>query len=267
MSQKGFWKYRGIWIGMLALAALVLLESSCRTIAKVNMTVLFDNTVAGNEGTAGWGFACLIEGPEKTILFDTGADKDIFLKNAALLKKDLSKVEAVVISHNHGDHTAGLFAVLEKKRDLPVLLPDLTPSEILDSVRTAGGRPEITTTVREICRDVFLVPLTGKGVSEVALALRTQKGLILLTGCAHPGIVEFLARTNKEMGAKTAVVLGGFHLMNHTEEQVGAIIASFKKNGVTSCGATHCTGEKAIAVRKAFGSNFLPMGVGRVLAF
>jgi 7,8-dihydropterin-6-yl-methyl-4-(beta-D-ribofuranosyl)aminobenzene 5'-phosphate synthase len=80
--------------------------------------------------------------------------------------------------------------------------------------------------------------------------------------------VEFLVRTNEELGAKTAVVLGGFHLMNHTEEQVGKIISSFKENGVTACGATHCTGEKSIALfEKAFGPNFLPMGVGRVLAF
>jgi 7,8-dihydropterin-6-yl-methyl-4-(beta-D-ribofuranosyl)aminobenzene 5'-phosphate synthase len=232
------------------------------------MTVLFDNTVAGKEGTSGWGFACLIEGPEKTILFDTGADREIFLKNAALLKKDLSKVEIAVISHNHGDHTAGLFGVLEKTRDLPVFFPDQTPSAILDPVRTAGGRPEPTTKVREICPDVFLVPLTGNGVSEVALALRTGKGLVLLTGCAHPGIVEFLARTNTELGTKTAVVLGGFHLLNHTEEQVGKIISAFKADGVTSCGATHCTGEKAIALfATAFGPNFLPMGVGRVLVF
>jgi 7,8-dihydropterin-6-yl-methyl-4-(beta-D-ribofuranosyl)aminobenzene 5'-phosphate synthase len=254
--------------GIALTAVLFSSIPNARAAGPVKMTVLFDNTVAGNEGTAGWGFACLIEGLEKTILFDTGADREIFLKNAALLKKDLTKVEIAVISHNHGDHTAGLFAVLEKKRDLPVLLPDLTPNEILDSVRTAGGRPEITTTVREICRDVFLVPLTGKGVSEVALALRTQKGLVLLTGCAHPGIVEFLALTNKELGVNTAVVLGGFHLMNHTEEQVGKIISSFKENGVTSCGATHCTGEKSIALfAKTFGANFLSMGVGRVLAF
>jgi 7,8-dihydropterin-6-yl-methyl-4-(beta-D-ribofuranosyl)aminobenzene 5'-phosphate synthase len=254
--------------GIALTAVLFSSPPNTRAAGPVKMTVLFDNTVAGNEGTAGWGFACLIEGLEKTILFDTGADKDIFLKNAALLKKDLTKVEIAVISHNHGDHTAGLSGVLKQTRDLPVFFPEQTPNAILDPVRTAGGRPEITTMVREICRDVFLVPLTGQGVSEIALALRTQKGLVLLTGCAHPGIVEFLARTNKELGAKAAVVLGGFHLMNHTEEQVEKIISSFKENGVTACGATHCTGEKAIALFvKAFGPNFLPMGVGRVLAF
>jgi len=252
----------------VALAALFSSVPNKRAAGAVKMTVLFDNTVAAEGAAPGWGFACLIEGPEKTILFDTGADREIFLKNAALLNKDLSKVETVVISHNHGDHTAGLFAVLDKRRDLPVLLPDLTPNDILDPIRTAGGRPETTTKIREICRDVFLVPLTGQGVSEVALALRTDKGLVLLTGCAHPGIVEFLVRTNEELGAKTAVVLGGFHLMNHTEEQVGKIISSFKENGVTACGATHCTGEKSIALfKKAFGPNFLPMGVGRVLTF
>jgi glyoxylase-like metal-dependent hydrolase (beta-lactamase superfamily II) len=146
----------------LAAASIVLtsvLFSSIpieRAASPVKMTVLFDNTVAGNEGTAGWGFACLIEGPEKTILFDTGADKDIFLKNAALLKQDLTKVEIAVISHNHGDHTAGLFGVLQQTRDLPVFFPEQTPNAILDPVRTAGGRPEATTKIREICRDVFL---------------------------------------------------------------------------------------------------------------
>ena len=77
----------------------------------IKMTILYDNYIFTEGTKSDWGFACLIEGTEKTILFDRGTKSDILWYNVEKLNADLSKVEQIVISHNHGDHTGGLQSV------------------------------------------------------------------------------------------------------------------------------------------------------------
>ena len=98
------------------------------------MTILYDNYVFIDGTKSDWGFACLIEGTEKTILFDTGTKSDVLWHNIKKLNADLSKVEQIVISHNHGDHTGGLKSVLEKKSDVTVYLPFRFPGGFVDGV-------------------------------------------------------------------------------------------------------------------------------------
>ncbi|HCS49295.1 MAG TPA: hypothetical protein DIW61_13985 [Candidatus Aminicenantes bacterium] len=82
------------------------------------------------EGTKpDWGFSCLIEGTEKTILFDTGTQPQILMHNVGVLGVDLKKVDEIVISHGHDDHTGGLTAVLEKNPNVTVFFPVSFPPE------------------------------------------------------------------------------------------------------------------------------------------
>jgi len=98
----------------------------------------------------------------------------------------------------------------------------------------------------------------------ISAKLKTVVLAIVLTGCAHPGIVSIIEKA-KAVGQKDVwMVLGGFHLMNAGPEAVEKIIARFRELGVRRVGATHCTGDAAIGMfRKAFGSDFVEMGVGR----
>ena len=80
------------------------------------MTVVYDNN-PGLEGlSAQWGFGCVIQGPDKTVLFDTGGLGWVLLPNMSLLKLDPKSIDVVVLSHIHWDHIGGLTSfALERK--------------------------------------------------------------------------------------------------------------------------------------------------------
>jgi 7,8-dihydropterin-6-yl-methyl-4-(beta-D-ribofuranosyl)aminobenzene 5'-phosphate synthase len=89
---------------------------------------------------------------------------------------------------------------------------------------------------------------------------------IVVTGCSHPGIVDILKRAKEIRNKPIRLVFGGFHLGNTADAEVQTIIAAFKELGVDRCGATHCTGDRPIALFKAaFGDRYQPVGTGRVI--
>lgn len=232
----------------------------------LRFTILYDN-ILHKEGTwTDWGFSCLIEGAEKTILFDTGTKPEILMHNVAAMNVDLKKVDLIVISHDHGDHTGGLAAVLEKKPGIPVYYPVSFPAEFERRVENMGGRAKTVDMPIEICGHVHLTGEMGETIVEQSLIIDTPGGLVIVTGCAHPGIVKILRRAREIEDKPISLVFGGFHLGNTKNAEVEAIIAEFKSLGVERCGATHCTGDRPIALfKKAFGANYVPMGTGRVI--
>jgi 7,8-dihydropterin-6-yl-methyl-4-(beta-D-ribofuranosyl)aminobenzene 5'-phosphate synthase len=237
-----------------------------QSLGKVTLTILFDNVAYDKNLKPGWGFACLIQGLEKTILFDTGAQADILSHNIKLTGVDTDRIQYLVISHTHGDHTGGLEAVAGGKSLQALFLPEELPSALLNRQNRPGLKREILTSSREICPDVHTTGVMGDQIIEQSLIIDMPQGLVLITGCAHPGIVSILQRTKKILNKEIYLVLGGFHLLQHTDEQVQDIIASFKSMGIRYCGATHCTGDKAItAFRKAYGDHFVELGAGRTI--
>ncbi|UCE06602.1 MAG: MBL fold metallo-hydrolase, partial [bacterium] len=232
----------------------------------IKMTILYDNYVFTEDTKSDWGFACLIEGTEKTILFDTGTKSDILWHNTKKLNADLSKVEQIVISHNHGDHTGGLKSVLEKKSNLTVYLPFHFSDDFVNGVERKGAKVVIADKPLQICKNVFITGKMGAEIIEHSLILDTPKGLVIVTGCAHQGIVNILKKAKQILDKDIYLVFGGFHLMRHSDEQVKEIIQEFKNLDVKQCGATHCTGDKAIALfKEAFRENYVQMGVGKVI--
>ncbi len=104
--------------------------------------------------------------------------------------------------------------------------------------------------------------------SEQSLVFQTAKGLLVITGCAHPGILAIVRRAPQVVSGLPRVVLGGFHLMNKKDGEIQAFIREMKAAGVERCGASHCTGDRAIELfRGAFADRFLKLGVGSVLTF
>jgi 7,8-dihydropterin-6-yl-methyl-4-(beta-D-ribofuranosyl)aminobenzene 5'-phosphate synthase len=232
----------------------------------LRFTVLYDNYVFQDGTRADWGFSCLIEGAEKTILFDTGTKPEILVHNIEALKVDLKKVDLVVISHNHGDHTGGLPAVLERVPGAEVLFPVSFPPEFGRKVGEAGAKTKAVDKPLEICRNVFLTGEMGEAIKEMSLVLDTPGGLVVVTGCSHPGIVGILKRAKEIRGKPIRLVFGGFHLGNAPDAEVQKIIAAFKELEVGRCGATHCTGDRPIALFKAaYGERYQPIGTGRVI--
>jgi 7,8-dihydropterin-6-yl-methyl-4-(beta-D-ribofuranosyl)aminobenzene 5'-phosphate synthase len=232
----------------------------------LRFTVLYDNYLHKEGTKSDWGFSCLIEGAEKTILFDTGTQPQILMHNIGVLNIDLSKVSQVVISHNHGDHTGGLSAVLERNPNVTVFFPVSFPPEFGRRVQSLKAKAQSVDKPIEICRNVYTTGEMGDEIKEQSLIIDSPKGLIIVTGCSHPGIVNILKRAQQILDRPIHLVFGGFHLGNTSEAEVQEIIAQFKGLKVEKCGATHCTGDRAIAMfQKAFGENYLPMGTGKII--
>jgi 7,8-dihydropterin-6-yl-methyl-4-(beta-D-ribofuranosyl)aminobenzene 5'-phosphate synthase len=233
---------------------------------EIKVTILYDNTVATEGTQADWGFSCLIEGTEKRILFDAGTKLDVFLHNTKTLNVATNGVEAVVISHEHGDHTGALEYILSKNSNVPVYHPISFSKEFVNSVEEGKGKSIPVKEPVEIAKNVYLTGELGTEIAETALILKTGEGPVVITGCSHPGIVKIVEKAKEILNEDIYMVLGGFHLMNHSDEAIESIISRFKDMGVRKCGATHCTGDKQIELfRKAFGDDFVSMGVGKVV--
>jgi 7,8-dihydropterin-6-yl-methyl-4-(beta-D-ribofuranosyl)aminobenzene 5'-phosphate synthase len=234
--------------------------------ATLKFTVLYDNYLFREGTKADWGFSCLVEGPEKTILFDTGTNPDILMQNVDALRVDLKKVDLVVLSHAHEDHTGGLPAVLQRNPAVEVLFPVSFGTAFADKVAKMGATPRTVDKPVEICHNVFLTGELGDRIKETSLVVDTPRGLVVVTGCSHPGIVDILKRAKEIRDKPIHLVFGGFHLGGTPDAGIRDILAAFKELGVERCGATHCTGDHQIErFKAAFGDRFQPMGTGRTI--
>ena len=255
-----------ILLAAIASVPLALGATHAQEKNRLTVTVLYDNYVAAAGLETDWGFACLVTGGEKVILFDTGTRGALLLENMKKLNVDSQLPEIIVISHNHRDHTGGLSSVLERKANVPVYLVASSSDELVEQVREQGGRVVLSKEPVEICKDAFVTGQMGESIKEQALVLDTAQGWVLITGCSHPGIVE-IVRKAKEMRHKdVSLILGGFHLLRHSDAELETVIRELKELGVRQAGPTHCTGDKAIErFRQAFAGDFVPMGVGKRL--
>ena len=232
----------------------------------IEILVIYDNYSCRSDLETGWGFSCLIKGMEKNVLFDTGGSGDKLMRNMGKMAVSPEEVDAVILSHIHGDHTGGLEAFLERNGDVAVFLPDSFPDRFKKAVRSYGADVVSVRGPLQICQDVFSTGEMGAFPIEQSLVLRSTSGLIVLTGCAHPGILKIIERAKDLFKEEVLLAMGGFHLMNMSMDNMGKILVRFKDLGVRYVGPCHCTGETQIkACEKAYGEHFLTVGVGKVI--
>lgn len=102
-------------------------------------------------------------------------------------------------------------------------------------------------------------------VDEIALGLRTQKGLVLVVGCSHVGISNILQNVSERVKLPVYCVLGGTHLMEADEERLKKTMEAFRACGVAKIAVSHCTGEQGILQAKTeFGEHFILNNTGNV---
>jgi 7,8-dihydropterin-6-yl-methyl-4-(beta-D-ribofuranosyl)aminobenzene 5'-phosphate synthase len=232
----------------MKLAACVMFGCLAWAADPVEIRVIYDNTVASPACEKGWGFAALVRSGGRALLFDAGADPRIFMRNFDAMKIDASSFDRMLVSHRHGDHTGGIAPLQERNPKLKVLWPDPPEAyEILPGFYSTGTLPGPT--------------------PEQALAVETPAGLVIVTGCSHPGVVNLVEAAMKQRKVRgVRFLIGGFHMLQQSPEQISGTIAALKKLGVERIAATHCTGETAIKMfREAFGAQFEPAGAGKTI--
>jgi 7,8-dihydropterin-6-yl-methyl-4-(beta-D-ribofuranosyl)aminobenzene 5'-phosphate synthase len=231
----------------------------------LRVTYLYDNTEAVPGVQADWGFACLVEGRGGRVLFDTGAKPEVLRHNAEALRVDLDRLDAIVLSHDHGDHTAG-FPALGPRPSLPVFYAQGFNTAVVASLRTSGARLVPVSKGVEVLPGFRTSDEFGTSIKEEALLLDTPDGLVIVVGCSHPGIVPMLQQIKASTGRPIHAVLGGFHLLQTPADEIKRIVAAFQELGIGRVGPTHCTGPDAIRLFKdAFGGRYIAGGVGTVV--
>jgi 7,8-dihydropterin-6-yl-methyl-4-(beta-D-ribofuranosyl)aminobenzene 5'-phosphate synthase len=285
----------------ILLVLLCLAAGPCRAQDKV--TILYDAFGESKQLTRDWGFSALVEHHGKRILFDTGNDAAIFEHNVQALGVDLTKLDFVVISHRHADHTTGLRYVLKVNPGVTVYVPadggngfggaDFPKAFLKDddslpaNMKYFGGTtPEhfawgklydtgnfvLVSQTMEVSPGISLVRTVSqkKGtleLPELTLAIKRPNGLLLVDGCSHAGL-EAILEAASAVDPRTEIVFGGLHLVTAPVEEIDVLAENLKTRWkVRKIAPGHCTGEPAFArLKKAYGENYLYAGLGTTVA-
>ena len=280
---------------------LVSTLAASAVIAETRITVLSDAFGKTDSRLArDWGYSALVEHDGKRILFDTGNNAEIFEQNVEALKVDLARLDAVVISHRHGDHTAGLHYLRRVNPYIQIFVPadehfgGPTPAAFFrhkdeslpPEMRYFGGKPPqviphgsawrrlsfvIVNKPTEIIPGIRVIPgvSTSAGImelQELSLTVQTKAGQIVMVGCSHPGILK-IVEAAAAFDPRIRLVAGGLHLVATDEAEVQRIAAELRDRWkVEQIAPGHCTGEHAFGIlKRTFGNQYVYAGVGEVI--
>jgi len=212
----------------------------------MRITIVYDNTTRSPNLITDWGWSCYIETENRNILFDTGGNGKILLENLISLNIDPTNIDDVVISHPDFDHIGGLSTFLNLNTKAIVHIP------ISFRGIKYPNKIEYYDKPAKIYKNIFL---TGElDNREQSLAVATDKGLVLITGCGHPGVGNIINSVTKF--GKVNAIIGGLHGFKEFD-----IIKS-----ITKICPAHCTKYKD-KIKNLYPSKYLESGVGETLEF
>jgi 7,8-dihydropterin-6-yl-methyl-4-(beta-D-ribofuranosyl)aminobenzene 5'-phosphate synthase len=288
----------------IAALALLLLPGEHTLVergAPNRVTILYDAFGKSPRMKKDWGYSAFIEHRGKRILFDTGNNPEVFAHNVKAATVDLSRLDFVVVSHRHLDHTAGLTHLLRVNPTVKIYAPreafgvfgSELPSEFYrkqdslpEEMRYYDGHPadtlEFGTTwpegrfvmvdsTLEVAPGVHLISLVSDAVGtkelrELSLALETPEGMVVVAGCSHPGI-ERIIEAATGIDPRVHMVFGGFHLPAATDDVIARIATALHDTfRVDRVAPGHCTGEPAFyRFRNRWKGRYTYAGVGSVI--
>ncbi|MBM7554409.1 MBL fold metallo-hydrolase [Thalassobacillus pellis] len=274
---------------------------------EVQATVLSENSVFGNLGAiAEHGWSVFLETDYGNYLFDTGQGK-VLLNNARVFHKDLSRMKGIILSHHHMDHTGGLLDAVQASKKVPIDVyahPALFKEGYLVrnghkyigvpysrvALEGNGANFKFNTEFTEIAPNVYLtgevprvtdfeygdtdiVLRTSEGyvqdavIDDQSVIIKTQKGLFVILGCSHAGIINILHYAVQMTGeSRIHTVIGGTHLAPVSKEQKEKSRNALKDLGIQHLGVSHCTGLKVgNQLSRDFGERFFYCNVGTVV--
>lgn len=268
---------------------------------RAQITVLYDAFGKDSTMTKDWGYSALVEIKGKRILFDTGDNPQIFAANVKARVVDLTRLDFVVMSHRHGDHMGGLTYLLSVNPNVKIYAPkenfgvygfdlpgkfyrraeslppemryyDGAPPGIMKfGTAFPGANIQLIDKTTEISPGVTLIAMVSdapgtKELKELSLAIDTSEGIVLVVGCAHPGLEGIVAEAAR-IDPHIHFVAGGFHLVVAPDTVIERVTAALHDTfNVDYIAPGHCTGEPTFAaMQKAFGDRYLYAGLGTTL--
>ena len=235
----------------------------------MEIKVLFDKLTLDERFLTGWGFSVLVN---DCILFDTGEKPFSLLRNMDSMGVDISGLTAVVISHDHWDHTGGLWKILSEKERLDVYACPGFSTGFQSKVGKLKGKLTNLDKVTEIAKGIYATgeiagEYNGQYIPEQALVVKSNNGISVITGCAHPGIIKILREVRETFRDEDIyLVLGGFHLMGADKRMINVIVDEFKKIGIKKAGPCHCSGYEAEGIfRDKYNNDFVQVKAGEVI--
>jgi 7,8-dihydropterin-6-yl-methyl-4-(beta-D-ribofuranosyl)aminobenzene 5'-phosphate synthase len=270
----------------------------------MRLTILSEN-YALKAPMAEWGFSVFIETENKKYLFDTGQSGDVVIQNAKSLNIDLTHLDGIILSHGHYDHVGGLVKVLQQcgpttifghpgifkeryserngklvytgieqtkkqlEEDFHVTFKlSSTLTQINSRLWLTGEVPQINPhekiskhfkakQEKTIQKDEF--------PDDNSLIIETNKGLVLLFGCAHRGIVNIMEHAKNSLNKPIYGFVGGTHLHDSSNDHYNFVAQYIKENNINFMAPGHCTGiNKIFLLKQSFGQKITPAFCGEV---
>ena len=233
----------------------------------VNLTIIYDNNPMKNGLQTDWGFACLVEVGKTKLLFDTGDNGGILLGNMAKLNIDPKSVGLVFLSHFHHDHTGGLRDFLKINPKVKVYFPQSFPAELVEMIKNSVAALIPVSSFKELQTNIFSLGEFGGVIPEQSLAVRTSKGIVVVTGCAHPGIINILEKAKSNFSNELIYLsVGGFHLHRLNNDELKNIIQKIFDMDILTVVPVHCSGSAARKMfEDVFGDGYIDAGVGKII--
>ncbi|HOK79524.1 MAG TPA: MBL fold metallo-hydrolase [bacterium] len=233
----------------------------------MEIVTVFDKDSNEKNLHIGWGISFLVD---QVILLDTGEKGEWLVDNLDGLKINTGKIEKIVISHDHWDHTGGLWDLLKIRKRISVYGCKGFSEKFKEDVKKGGGNfIEVEGLTELKNREVFSTgeiegDYKGKYIAEQSIIIKSKNGISILTGCAHPGILKIID-TVRDLFPDESIyaVIGGFHLIEEDRRIIEIIIEEFRKRDIKKVGATHCTGITGIELfKEEYKDDFLNIKVG-----
>jgi len=231
------------------------------------LTIVVNNYPYDEELKTAWGFSSFVRFNEYNILFDTGPDGDTLLFNMSKLNIDPLEINFLVLSHYHNDHIGGLNSFLNKNPNVKIYIPKSFPENFKENLIKRGFKIFENEMRLKISNNINLM-LESNKIVEQHLIIELEKGLIVVTGCAHPGIVKILKETIEDFQKKIYLLVGGFHLFDKTLNEIENTVDEVYKSNIENISPSHCTGDEAIKLfQEKFKERYIKSGAGKIIYF
>jgi 7,8-dihydropterin-6-yl-methyl-4-(beta-D-ribofuranosyl)aminobenzene 5'-phosphate synthase len=228
----------------------------------IKITGIVDNYSESSKFRSDWGFSTLIKTDYHNILFDAGSDPEVFEHNINLIDPDLKKIDILFISHSHKNHIGAIKYVLKNYRVGNIVIPEEQNEEIENKLREIKVRPIIINKPTSIDEGIYSTGILGEE-REQSLVIPSEKGLILITGCAHSGIKNISEHVEKTFSDKIYMIIGGLHLYKKYDQVLKEDINEINKLQFKYILPSHCTGDTAKKLLKQkLNDRFMDFGAG-----